>query len=118
MGNVYSINMGQGQIGDLGYTVLGPAPAGTRWIVRDIELVNALLAPFPVQLSSGPVVGWYEPETEVITPWTFKSAAVVPTGQSIEWHGRQVCPDGWGVFLGGNMVDWYFSVSGYQLTLP
>lgn len=119
MGQVYSTNLGTGEVPVEGVLLLGPAPDGYRWILRDFELSANLLAPFPVALSTGPVVGWFNPEGEgEIVPWWFRGAGVVPSGTSIEWHGRQVCPDGWQIYVGGNMAGWYYSFSGYQLALP
>lgn len=118
MANVYSVNLGYGQISGVGAVVIGPAPSGYVWVVRDIELANPLPAPFPVVLSTSPVASWYDVDAEIMYPWFFRSAAVVPSGQSITWQGRQVMPAGLALLLGDNMANWYYTVSGYQLSLP
>jgi hypothetical protein len=103
---VYSISMYR-QAGLVGAHVL-TVPAGLRYIVRDINVVNAS-GTFPNTFAFG-----LNPDPFFVF-WQWSTAGA-PLG--FQWQGRLVFDPGeeMVVFGGSGGVDVY--VGGYQLTLP
>ena len=118
MGQVYSQNLGNGVMTIEPIALVGPVPDGYRWVIRDIELLNPLTAPFPIDLSLGFTVGWWFEEGDIYVPWWGESSATAVSGSTQQWEGRQVVPDGAQLFINAAQLGWSYSVSGYALVLP
>jgi hypothetical protein len=116
--NVYSANLGLGIIPGSGYAQLGPAPAGTLWVIRDIAMTYGLATANDTGNGPGFTVFLNVPDTEQLWPlWAVAPAYDYP-GLTHQWKGRQVVPTGGLIQFSQGSAGYFYSVSGYQLTLP
>lgn len=93
-----------------GLTKVGGPDAGHRWVVRDIDAINATVwssacAGMFVQVSDGAYIFWLT-DPDVIG------------GRQYHWEGRSVIdyPNELQVLAGDEL--WSVRISGYTLTLP
>jgi hypothetical protein len=94
-----------------GVTFLGAPPSGTKWIVKDIAVMNVTepgseIGGFAVQDGLGLVIfGQYSPWVAL---WGY-----------YEWHGAQVIEFSDSLnFYSVDYIAWSVRISGYELTTP
>lgn len=89
-----------------GITVVGPAPAGTRWVVRSMSVAYPASGGQTVSLRfDKPAIYVVRLPLPTAVPWAY-------------WEGRIVVPDGTALLIDRGTTGGGVTISGYQLSLP
>ena len=110
MGTVYSYNLFS-KLAIAAGEYVQDVPAGTKWVVRDIVASN---------ITNGPL--W---PLKGITFYGNLAAPIYIVGQDeacgstdFHWRGNQVIESGGSLVVEAFDVDWAWTISGFQLSLP
>lgn len=110
MANIYSQRMAQLVASSPGTTDLGQAPAGRKWVVKDIVATYVGGLAFPRS-------GFGVLDGLGATIFGVKSPFAV-SGYSFHWAGTQTLEDGEHLYFQSDEGGWSLRVSGYELVEP
>lgn len=110
MGRIFSQRLAQLVSASPGTTDLGQAPAGRKWVVKDITATQVgglgwVVSGFNVLDGLGAVI------FGVGSPFAVMSV-------TYHWHGSQTLEDGEHLFFQTAETGWSLRISGYELTEP